>query len=79
MPTVGMVGRHAHMQMETLSAATAPCRAICRALRDFAPNNQVGKDTRVVSGQNRALAAIIQTLAAYNDTTAEYIHAQLRI
>ena len=42
-------------------AATAPFR---RPLRDFPPNNRVGRDTR----QNRALAAIIQTLGVNNDT-----------
>ena len=36
-------------------AATAP---FFRPLRDFPPNNRVGRDTR----QNRALVAIIQTL-----------------
>ena len=43
-------------------AATAP---FFRPLRDFPPNNQVGKDTR----QNRALVAIIQTLGVHNDDT----------
>ena len=43
-------------------AATAPFR---RPLRDFPPNNQVGRDTR----QNRALVAIIQTLGVHNDDT----------
>ena len=42
-------------------AATAPFR---RPLRDFPPNNRVGRDTR----QNRALVAIIQTLGVHNDT-----------
>ena len=42
-------------------AATAP---FFRPLRDFPPNNRVGRDTR----QNRALVAIIQTLGVHNDT-----------